>query len=255
MENRIYNNTNEKVGRVMPGATVKKLKGGREVLNFTVVTSEDTGKTDSEGKKIYESRFHRCEAFSGSDKVMPFEQIQAGTIVRVAGRDDVHVYTNKETESKKYVAFLRVFELGKPENDKVFSLNKNEKQGYIGGVVDIFETAAGKVKATFNLATSHKSGKDENGNDLYDTVWHKIVIWSNKNVPGETLKSLKSGMLVKVTGLNDCDVYTNNEGKKIYTNFIKGLGLEVVKDAAPKADLNSDPYKADADEEDPTINW
>ena len=98
-----------------------------------------------------------------------------------------------------------------------YGLNKVTLIGNLGGDPELRYTESNIPVATFSLATN-ESYKDQNGNLVERTEWHRIVAWRKlAELFGEYLKK---GSKVYIEGKLQTRSWDDKEGNKRYTTEI-----------------------------------
>ena len=107
-------------------------------------------------------------------------------------------------------------------------VNKVELTGNAGINPEIINLKDGKKVAKFNLATT-ESYKNQNGEWVKTTTWHKIVMWNKLADQAQTL--IKKGSHISLTGKIVNNNYTDDKGVKHYTAEIYAVSFEIIKTA------------------------
>jgi single-strand DNA-binding protein len=98
-----------------------------------------------------------------------------------------------------------------------YGLNKVTLIGHLGGDPELRYTESNVPVATFSLATN-ESYKDQSGNLVERTEWHRIVAWRKlAELFGEYLKK---GSKVYIEGKLQTRSWDDKEGNKRYTTEI-----------------------------------
>ncbi|MGA9867268.1 MAG: single-stranded DNA-binding protein [Acetobacteraceae bacterium] len=98
------------------------------------------------------------------------------------------------------------------------SLNKATLIGNLGREPEVRSTQTGKQVVTLSLATS-ESWKDDRGNRVERTEWHRVVIW-NEGLGKIAERFLAKGSKVYVEGKIVTNKYTDNAGVERYSTEI-----------------------------------
>ncbi len=120
------------------------------------------------------------------------------------------------------------------------SLNKVMLIGHLGGDADVKYTPKGTAIANFSLATN-ESRKDDKGEWIDHTEWHKIVLWGKLAEFAE--QYLKKGTMLLVEGRLQTRNWEDKDKVKHYTTEIVGeratlLGSGPRREAAPPEENN-----------------
>jgi single-strand DNA-binding protein len=98
-----------------------------------------------------------------------------------------------------------------------YGLNKVMLIGHLGADPEIKYTQSGVATVTFNVATN-ESYKDNEGNLVKRTEWHRIVAWRK---PAEILSEyLKKGSKVYLEGKLQTRSWEDKDGQKRYTTEV-----------------------------------
>ena len=98
-----------------------------------------------------------------------------------------------------------------------YGLNKVQLIGNLGGDPDLKYTESNVAVATFSIATN-ESYKDQNGNLIERTEWHRCVAWRK---PAEIIHQyLKKGSKVYVEGKLQTRSWDDKDGSKRYTTEV-----------------------------------
>ena len=96
-------------------------------------------------------------------------------------------------------------------------LNKVTLIGRLGRDPEFRTTGSGISLTKFTLATDEKR-KNEKGESISTTEWHRIVIW--RRMAEVARDYLRKGSLIYLEGKIHYDSYENKEGQKVYTTDI-----------------------------------
>ena len=91
--------------------------------------------------------------------------------------------------------------------------NKVQLIGYVGNDPEIKNLDSGKKKATLNLATN-ETYKNEKGEKVETTQWHRIVVWGKNAELIE--KYVNKGREIALSGRLTHRSYEDKEGEKRY---------------------------------------
>ncbi|KAJ1895957.1 hypothetical protein LPJ81_004848, partial [Coemansia sp. IMI 209127] len=97
--------------------------------------------------------------------------------------------------------------------------------GNVGADTKVSETKAGKLRATFPLATSTRY-KDKEGNTLEQTSWHRITL--GPTLGERASRIVKKGAVVQVEGSIRYYSYTNREGADVNGSEILGSNFQIL---------------------------
>ena len=97
-------------------------------------------------------------------------------------------------------------------------LNKATLIGNLGRDPEVRTTQGGKQVVTLNVATS-ESWKDNNGNRVEKTEWHRVVVW-NEGLGKIAERFLAKGSKVYVEGKLVTNKYAGNDGVERYSTEI-----------------------------------
>jgi len=116
------------------------------------------------------------------------------------------------------------------------SLNKVMLVGHVGGKPDVRFTTKGTAIANFSLARN-ETHKDEKGDRVESTEWHKLVFWGKTAEFAEEYVS--KGSMILVEGRLQTRTWDDKEGVKHYVTEIVGdrltlLGAAPQKHQAPE---------------------
>jgi len=116
------------------------------------------------------------------------------------------------------------------------SLNKVMLVGHVGGKPDVRFTTKGTAIANFSLATN-ETHKDEKGDRVESTEWHKLVFWGKTAEFAEEYVS--KGSMILVEGRLQTRTWDDKEGVKHYVTEVVGdrltlLGAGPQKHQAPE---------------------
>jgi single-strand DNA-binding protein len=89
--------------------------------------------------------------------------------------------------------------------------------GNLGGAPEIKKMESGKSLAKFSLATN-EFYKNQNGETVQDTQWHKVVVFGKKVDIVE--KYLDKGSKIAVDGRLNSSSYETKEGDKKYVTEV-----------------------------------
>ena len=120
------------------------------------------------------------------------------------------------------------------------SLNKVMLIGHLGGDADVKYTPKGTAIANFSVATN-ESRKDDKGEWIDRTEWHKIVLWGKLAEFAE--QYLKKGTMLLVEGHLQTRNWEDKDKVKHYTTEIVGervtlLGSGPRREAVPPEEDN-----------------
>lgn len=121
-------------------------------------------------------------------------------------------------------------------------LNQVQLIGNLGSDPEMRYTPGGKAITTFSMATSRKF-KDEEGNLVADTTWHKIVAW--EKLAENINQSLNKGDPVYIQGRIANRSWEDDTGQKHYSTEI--IAGDVIFLAKPKAGAAVDGAEVGAD--------
>lgn len=97
------------------------------------------------------------------------------------------------------------------------SINEVRLLGNIGADPEVRYTGSGKAVTELSVATTHRY-KDNAGNPVEDTEWHKVVLWGRQaETAGEYAKK---GRQVHVAGRLKTEKWTDRDGIDRYTTKI-----------------------------------
>jgi single-strand DNA-binding protein len=98
-----------------------------------------------------------------------------------------------------------------------YGLNKVQLIGHLGGDPELKFTESNIPVANFSLATN-ESYKDQNGNLVDRTEWHRCVVWRK---PAEIIHEyLKKGSKVYIEGKLQTRSWDDKDGNKRYTTEV-----------------------------------
>ena len=97
-------------------------------------------------------------------------------------------------------------------------LNKATLIGNLGRDPEVRTTQGGKQVVTLSVATS-ESWKDNNGNRVEKTEWHRVVVW-NEGLGKIAEQYLAKGSKVYVEGKIVTNKYAGNDGVERYSTEI-----------------------------------
>ena len=97
-------------------------------------------------------------------------------------------------------------------------LNKTTLIGNLGRDPEVRTTQGGKQIVTLSVATS-ESWKDNNGNRVEKTEWHRVVVW-NEGLGKIAEQYLAKGSKVYVEGKLVTNKYAGNDGVERYSTEI-----------------------------------
>ena len=126
------------------------------------------------------------------------------------------------------------------------SLNKVMLVGHVGADPDVRYTPKGTAISNFNLATND-SHKDDKGEWVENTEWHKLVFWGKK--AEFTEQYVKKGSLILVEGRLQTRNWDDKEGNKHYVTEVVGDRLTLLGSNQQKRQ-NTQPEDVDEPEED-----
>ncbi len=96
-------------------------------------------------------------------------------------------------------------------------LNKVQLIGRLGQDPDIRHTQGGDVVANLSLATSRR-WKDDKGDNLEKTEWHRCVLWRKQAEIAESY--LKKGSLIYVEGRLETNKYEKDDETRYSTQIV-----------------------------------
>lgn len=106
------------------------------------------------------------------------------------------------------------------------SLNKVILIGRLGKDPQLNYTQGGTPVANFSLATD-EGYKDQNGNRVEKTEWHRVVCWSKT---GELVSNyLRKGSLAMVEGKLETRKWQDQQGNDRYTTEIRALNVQFLE--------------------------
>ena len=95
--------------------------------------------------------------------------------------------------------------------------NKVQLIGNVGQTPEIKTFENGKTMAKFSLATTEMY-KNQNGEKVYDTHWHKLILWGKQASIAEMY--VKKGSEIAIAGKITNRHYVTKEGVKKYATEI-----------------------------------
>ncbi len=104
--------------------------------------------------------------------------------------------------------------------------NKVELTGNAGNSPEVINLKDGKKVAKFNMATT-ESYKNQSGEWVKNTTWHKIIMWNKLADQAQTL--IKKGSRIILIGKIVNSNYTDDKGVKHYVSEIYAVSFETVK--------------------------
>lgn len=97
------------------------------------------------------------------------------------------------------------------------NLNRVFLAGHLGQDPEIKETATGKKRCSFSVATN-RHWRDPDGNKTDATTWHNIVAWDR---PAEIIAAnFHKGSTIFIEGRIDNRSYSTTEGAKRYVSEV-----------------------------------
>lgn len=105
-------------------------------------------------------------------------------------------------------------------------VNKVELSGFAGINPEVITLKEGRKRVQFSLATT-ESYKNQSGEWVKDTTWHKIVMWNKLADQAVTL--IKKGTRVSLFGKLVNHNYTDDKGNKRLSVEIFANSFEVIK--------------------------
>lgn len=90
----------EIIGNLTAAATVKKVNGDKQVINFTVAVNSDYTSNGERKKRV---AYFNCSYWRKQTGVVPY--LLKGTLVQVTGDTSVNAWTNKEGEPRASLNF------------------------------------------------------------------------------------------------------------------------------------------------------
>ncbi|MDI9357213.1 MAG: single-stranded DNA-binding protein [Chitinophagaceae bacterium] len=120
-------------------------------------------------------------------------------------------------------------------------LNKVTLIGHLGGDPEVRRLDSGRTVANFSLATSEKY-KKENGEEVTNTEWHRVVVWSPLAEIAE--KYLKKGSQVYVEGKLKTREYEAKDGTKRKNTEIEGKQMLLLGKSEYASSENKDSYSS-----------
>lgn len=105
------------------------------------------------------------------------------------------------------------------------SLNKVTIIGRIGKDPEIRHTQSGQAVATLSVATD-ESYKDQAGQKVEKTEWHKIVVWGKQ--ADFVANYLGKGRLVYVEGKLETRKWQDQSGQGRYSTEIKAVAIQAL---------------------------
>jgi len=128
------------------------------------------------------------------------------------------------------------------------SLNKVILIGHLGRDPELQYTPSGVAVAKLNLATN-RAWKDENGNQVSKTEWHRIVLWRKlAEVAGEWLKK---GNLIYIEGRLETRSWTDNNNVKRYMTEVIADSMTMLGGKGETAGATQKPSEPAVPEEPP----
>ena len=127
------------------------------------------------------------------------------------------------------------------------SLNKVTIIGRIGKDPEIRHTQSGQTVATLSVATD-ESYKDQSGQKVEKTEWHKIVVWGKQ--ADFVANYLGKGRLVYVEGKLETRKWQDQNGQDRYSTEIKAVAIQALDkrpDGQPAPQQPAQPYNANSD--------
>lgn len=110
-------------------------------------------------------------------------------------------------------------------------VNKVELNGFVGVNPEVVTLKDGKKMVHFSMATT-ESYKNQSGEWIKDTTWHKIVMWNKLADQAQTL--IKKGSRVVLVGKLVNRNYADSQGIKHYITEIVVNSFEVAKVDKPE---------------------
>ena len=108
--------------------------------------------------------------------------------------------------------------------------------GRLGHDPEMTKTPSGVSCAKLNLATN-RSWKDDAGNPVEKTDWHRVVAWRGlADICGQYLKK---GALIYIEGRLETRSYDGKDGKKVYATEVIADNMTMLGgkgDSAPKSE-------------------
>jgi single-strand DNA-binding protein len=109
------------------------------------------------------------------------------------------------------------------ENSKSIVMNKVELIGRVGKDPDVRETKSGKKMLSFSLATN-ESFMNASGDTVQNTMWHRIVLWSDVLIKCEDI--VKKGSCLYIIGKLNNRNWVDKDGQKRIITEIVGQKVE-----------------------------
>lgn len=125
------------------------------------------------------------------------------------------------------------------------SLNKVMLVGHVGGKPDVRFTTKGTAIANVSLATN-ETHKDEKGDRVESTEWHKLVFWGK--TAEFTEEYVKKGSMILVEGRLQTRNWDDKEGVKHYVTEVVGERLTLLG-AGPQKQQPSSEESGDGESE------
>jgi single-strand DNA-binding protein len=95
--------------------------------------------------------------------------------------------------------------------------NKVQLIGRVGNTPEVIQLESGKKLVKFAMATND-SYKNENGDKVYDTQWHNLIVWNKLTNVVE--QYVKKGDELAIEGKLTNRSYDDKEGNKRYVSEI-----------------------------------
>ena len=127
------------------------------------------------------------------------------------------------------------------------SLNKVIIIGRIGKDPEIRHTQSGQAVATLSVATD-ESYKDQSGQKVEKTEWHKIVVWGKQ--ADFVANYLTKGRMVYVEGKLETRKWQDQSGQDRYSTEIKAVTVQALDkkpDGQPAPQQPAQQYNANDD--------
>lgn len=126
------------------------------------------------------------------------------------------------------------------------SLNKVMLVGHVGGKPDVRFTTKGTAIANFSLATN-ETYKDEKGERVESTEWHKIVFWGKTAEFAEAY--VAKGSMILVEGRLQTRNWDDKEGVKHYVTEVVGDRLTLLGGGPQKQQAPEGADEGESEEE------